>query len=627
MKRGLILEMLLFVILFVLDIYALNVDLTSPVDNAIYVDSNTVVFKCRASGQDLRFIELYNNIGGWGKKAEVSNPQNNTDAIFSVKNISNGNYAWNCKVIDGVEGVRFSSLNRSFSISIAENNPPIYSGGLTHQSWNMNAQKNNAFDLDNFFSDPDGNTLTYSVNGNANINVNIDSNNIVSFSQAPNWFGTERVYFTASDGKESINSNYINLTVIKLDNPNTNQPPASSGNTQPKIEPKIPDQNKSKDSSFWFLDLINYAKDNEEDANKLNWSVESVDTNLIKVDIDNTNKRAKFTIKKPGSDAVSFILTDSSGLSASQNVKITIYESKENTDSDFGELVQETKDSSSSLEIKSHSPLDKEITLSQNQVMAFTVDLTIQGDIEWYLDNTIIPGETKNYFSFNSVEEGAHNLTVYVSDLDKTVSNSWDIIVKKYEQKEVTEIKAQICGNNVAEENENCSNCEADIKCQSNQICESGICKEKSFWSITGNVVSDLGNKITSNVKKTILYPIAGLFAVALIGVLMIRRRNKKKYSQHLKEFEEKKGFFKKLQKKLRDFDTKRKQKKADKINLTNLESKKIEEVKTFAPSVNSISGFIKESMNNGHSKKAIKKALREKGWSRIQIWKAFKKT
>jgi len=101
------------------------------------------------------------------------------------------------------------------------NNPPVYpktvNSYIQNISWDKNTAKNNAFDLDDYFYDPDNDTLTYYIAGNLNIQVNIDPiTHLVSFSQPNNWFGVEKVTFIANDGKSSIISNKITLTVLDL---------------------------------------------------------------------------------------------------------------------------------------------------------------------------------------------------------------------------------------------------------------------------------------------------------------------------------------------------------------------------------------------------------------------------
>ncbi len=613
MKRGLIIT-LIFIFLAV-GVFGLSVELTFPVNNAVYVDSSTIVFKCKATGEDLRFIELYTNVNGWGKKAEVVNPSSNTEVSFSVKNISNGDYQWNCKAIDGSEGIKFSSSNRSVSVNLAPNNAPTYKGGISSQSWNINTERKNAFDLDDYFSDLEGAKLSYSVSGNANIVVNIDANNVVSFSQPSNWFGTEKIYFSASDGDASVNSGEINLTVVK-----TSGSPSTSGNNAPTIEGKIPDQNISLETTTWLLDLINYGKDTEDSSSKLNWYVEGVNTDLIRVEIDNTLKRAKFTSRgKTGTDTITFTVSDSGGLNASQSLKVTISEVSE-----LRKLLSETeKTDDSSFSIKAIIPPEKNVLVNNNEVMIFKIETTRKGDVEWYLDGELI-GETRNFFSFNTNNQGEYNLTVYVTDLDEKVSNSWNIVVKADEPEPViVEVSAPICGNNVIEGDENCSNCPRDVLCLENQECDNGICTEKKgLLSITGAFA---GNLNLDNSLKSILYGFLALSGLFVLSILIIRKRNQQKYA-HLTKLEKEDGFVKRLQKRLREWDQGRADKKEQKLSLKNLESKNKDEILQIAPSSLTIVGFIKDSLAQGRPRNVIKRALKEKGWSRLQIWKAFRK-
>lgn len=623
MKRGFIFGLVL--IFLATGVFGLSVELVSPVNNAVYVDSNTVVFKCKATGEDLRFLELYTNINGWGKKAEASNPASNTEVTFSIKNITNGDFLWNCKVIDGVEGIKFSSNNRSFSVNLAPNSAPVYKGGLGPQSWNMNSERRNAFDLDDYFSDADGNKLTYSVTGNDNINVNMDAGNVVSFSPPSNWFGTERIYFTANDGKDSVNSDVINLTVIK-----TTTPPSTGGqpgntNTAPTIEGKIPDQNMSSENS-WYLDLGNYGKDNEDSSSKLNWAVEGVSNDVVKVDIDNTLKRTRFNPQGIGTDTITFIVTDSGGLNASQSVKVSVY-GKQIQKNEIEELLKEVEQPDSGFVITSVSPSEKNVIIDENEIKVFKIETSRGGDVEWYLDGELL-GETKEYFSFNSNQVGNYNLTVYVSDLDRILSNSWKIMVKKKEitSVEVTNVQEQlpICGNNLIDVNETCSSCPSDVVCKEREICENDVCAEKKgLLSITGSVVGNLSDDV-----KNIGYGILGVLGVSIISVLVIRRKNRLKYSRvgRLELDEEKEGLIKKLQRRLREYDQKRKERKEQKKSLKNQEFKVKQDIVQIAPSSLSLITFIKDSVVQGHSKRDIKKALKEKGWGRLQIWKAFRK-
>ena len=607
-------ELTLFLLVIFSSIsYALTVDLSFPVDNAVFVDSSTVTFKCKATGSELISLQLYNNVNGWSKKAEVSNPQQATEASFSISDIPNGNYLWNCKIIDGIEGIKWSSSNRSFSISTAPNNPPVFSGSIASHSWNKNTNKNNVFDLDVYFSDPESKPLTFTTSGNSNININIDSGKIVSFSQPAGWFGTEKVRFIASDGSLTTQSNEVNLTVIDIASP-----PPSSGNNAPTFIEDIPDQDVILDTDTWSLDLSDYAEDNEDPVSKLNWSVSGADESLIEIEIDNVDKTAKFTSKgKGGSVTVEFTVKDRGGLTASQDVKIKISNeetAQSNETEEFSELNEEIK---SSFIIDSLFPAEKKVEVNSGLVTDFKIETTRVGDYEWYIDGVLTPEKT-NHFRFNSGLPGNYNLTVIATDLLNQVTNSWDILVKE------NIIKSEAaCGNNLAEENENCSSCPSDIKCSENELCEDGICREKEgFFSVTGSFVKDLNlQKVGTLIPAVVL----SVMLAFLLLILMIRRKNRMKYSP-LVEFGEKESFTERQQKKLREWYIRRQQKKQNKLSLRSLESRKQREVMDAAPDLMGITSFIRENINKGHSRKSIKKALKEKGWSRLQIWKAYRR-
>lgn len=102
----------------------------------------------------------------------------------------------------------------------------IYSScaGIPVQTWPKNTTKLEAFDLDDYFSDPNNTTtpspnqtITYtaSILDNFYIYVFIDGENKVSFLPMAGWAGTETVVFTARDSTGlSSQSNIVTLTVI-----------------------------------------------------------------------------------------------------------------------------------------------------------------------------------------------------------------------------------------------------------------------------------------------------------------------------------------------------------------------------------------------------------------------------
>src|SRR3989338_7857019 len=106
------------------------------------------------------------------------------------------------------------------------NSAPTLSG-LPDLSVNEDNSLINAFDLDNFASDLEGDVLSYSVDSNPNVQVTINSNNEVSFVPVQNFNGIIIITFTVSDN-EFIASDSMILTVNPInDNPVLNIPDVS----------------------------------------------------------------------------------------------------------------------------------------------------------------------------------------------------------------------------------------------------------------------------------------------------------------------------------------------------------------------------------------------------------------
>jgi len=98
----------------------------------------------------------------------------------------------------------------SFVIS---NFAPTLLGNIPDQTWDQGTSKLNAFDLDDYFLEPNGEAMSFTADGNSSIQITINSDNKVSFSQSISYSGTENVVFYASDGNSATASNTINLLV------------------------------------------------------------------------------------------------------------------------------------------------------------------------------------------------------------------------------------------------------------------------------------------------------------------------------------------------------------------------------------------------------------------------------
>ncbi|MFH1317264.1 MAG: tandem-95 repeat protein, partial [Candidatus Woesearchaeota archaeon] len=102
------------------------------------------------------------------------------------------------------------------------NDPPNFDpigNPISDETWNQGSSNLNAFDLDNYFTDPDGDALSYTAStiDNPNIVVTINpTTHVVSFTQPSSFFGVETVTFTADDGNGgTADSNVVTLTVVR----------------------------------------------------------------------------------------------------------------------------------------------------------------------------------------------------------------------------------------------------------------------------------------------------------------------------------------------------------------------------------------------------------------------------
>ncbi|MEK9149821.1 MAG: hypothetical protein AAB267_07230, partial [Candidatus Desantisbacteria bacterium] len=107
-------------------------------------------------------------------------------------------------------------LNSGF-IPTIQSNPSILIQEIPYQTWAINTSKTDAFDLDSYFTSPEGYPLNYTFSGNSKINIAIDpSSHMVSFSQPEGWFGVEKVYFYATDIENTTTRS--NEVVLQVEN-------------------------------------------------------------------------------------------------------------------------------------------------------------------------------------------------------------------------------------------------------------------------------------------------------------------------------------------------------------------------------------------------------------------------
>ncbi len=91
------------------------------------------------------------------------------------------------------------------------NSPPMLNQNIPNQTWQAHTNLTNAFNLNDYFSDPNGDNLIFYVTHADNITITISSNGSVSFYPDENFLGVRTVTFTASDGTFNTTSNLVYL--------------------------------------------------------------------------------------------------------------------------------------------------------------------------------------------------------------------------------------------------------------------------------------------------------------------------------------------------------------------------------------------------------------------------------
>ena len=95
------------------------------------------------------------------------------------------------------------------------NEAPVFLGTIPDFTWDED-DKSEILNLKNYFSDPDGDFLRFNISSTSedkNITVMFLTNELIRFESEENWYGSDWVIFSATDGELTTASNKIILTV------------------------------------------------------------------------------------------------------------------------------------------------------------------------------------------------------------------------------------------------------------------------------------------------------------------------------------------------------------------------------------------------------------------------------
>ncbi len=153
-----------------------------------------------------------------------------TGEINFTPNINmTGNFSVNLGVWDASECDNNYDTEILYLEIINENDPPYLATPIPNQSWPQDTTLSGAFDLDDYFADPDEDVLTYATVSTPLDNVDVTINpvtNEVTLDPVAGWTGTEYVMFVAWDpyfANATSNNVSLTLNILEESEPTANQ--------------------------------------------------------------------------------------------------------------------------------------------------------------------------------------------------------------------------------------------------------------------------------------------------------------------------------------------------------------------------------------------------------------------
>ena len=129
---------------------------------------------------------------------------------------------------NGEDWIRFKIIDESNGETLTNkimlrvlpiNDAPYLNGPIDNITLNEDTNYTDYLNLNEHFSDIDGDFIVFSVVENNHVNIVIDESGMVSFYPESDWYGTETITIKASDGQVDVNYDF-DLNVL-----DTNEPP------------------------------------------------------------------------------------------------------------------------------------------------------------------------------------------------------------------------------------------------------------------------------------------------------------------------------------------------------------------------------------------------------------------
>ncbi len=284
-----------------------------------------------------------------------------------------------------------------------------FEGEIPEQSWAEDTSHENAINLNGYFKDVDS-ELEFFVTGNELIEIVIDEG-VVSFYSPDDFYGTEEVYFTATDGESSVVSNFVKLVVNEM-------------GEVPVLGEFICETTINEDEvNSCELEAFDFEN------NELTFSVSAQEDALC--DVEGNVLTYKGEKDYNGAASCTIVVTDIHG-------------------SDSGILELDVLPVNDAPEILSYSPTENLVKIILGDSRLFSVktrDIDSSTETVWLLDEIEKENsaESESEFNFDGLEIGTYNLEARVSDEEYAKSRFWQIVVGEMSEFTCAEVGGNIC--------------------------------------------------------------------------------------------------------------------------------------------------------------------------------------
>ncbi|MBA3064448.1 hypothetical protein FP803_03340, partial [Candidatus Woesearchaeota archaeon] len=200
-----------------------------------YVNQDVIFFanlSDTAYGNPISGTSVYCNIkfnltGSYNEPVDMS--FNHSSLLYEYTRSFSSPGTFNYLVFCNDSYYNFKTISKTDNFTII-NRAPVLISIMPNETWNEDTILTGR-DLDDYFMDPDGETLTYTSTKVPNINVSIDNvTHVVTYTPQANFYGNRTVKFYAYDPHDSrAESNIVYLFVIDVPDLIPPPPPTAGG--------------------------------------------------------------------------------------------------------------------------------------------------------------------------------------------------------------------------------------------------------------------------------------------------------------------------------------------------------------------------------------------------------------